>query len=256
MTAREWVRDAFAETYPIVYPDRTQEAADLEVASPVIREATAPVDGAPHRVLDVSCGGGRHVRAMRSAGLNAWGTDLSPWLITLASRKAPSSGHVTCADNRRLPFADGAFSRVTWMFNPFGYLDSPEADAELLREVARVVSTAPGAGILLETFNLAHTFARFKPYVGFDYGGWQVVQLRALEQVFPPVMTNRVVVTPPEGHADRTPIEYTERLRIYDPAMLTQMFAAAGFTAIRLLGDWDGVPFDKSAPRCIVDARR
>ena len=120
---KEWFERWFGEEYKALYPHRDEAQAATQVGA-VARAAKAlPA----WRILDVGCGAGRHLRALRQAGLTAFGADLSPVLI----RDARLSGLNVCrADMRRLPFRDQAFQLVTCFFTSFGYFATAEEDAK------------------------------------------------------------------------------------------------------------------------------
>jgi 23S rRNA (guanine745-N1)-methyltransferase len=77
----------------------------------------AALEGTAHahsRLLDVGCGEGSVTAGLvQQLGLEGWGTDISVPAIDLAARSFPSLHWIVANADRRLPFADGAFSVVT-----------------------------------------------------------------------------------------------------------------------------------------------
>ena len=73
------------------------------------------LDTADHpAVLDVGCGEGAwlgYLSAQRE--VDAWGTDLSTPAIELAARRRPQATWVIANADRRLPFVDRSFDRIT-----------------------------------------------------------------------------------------------------------------------------------------------
>ena len=119
---RPWYVEAFGSLYPIIYAHRSDEAAATEVA--FIRENTEiPSKG---RILDLACGHGRHLRALKAAGHQGIGLDLSREL--LVEGQSHEVAPVVQGDMRRLPFADDAFSAVLSFFTSFGYFPTSEED--------------------------------------------------------------------------------------------------------------------------------
>lgn len=86
----------------------------------------------PARVLDVGCGRGWAVRALRARGIHAWGADPAP---ALAGLILPPDHHVR-APADRLPFPDGAFD-VVLCADVLAHIPEPFV-ARSLREMLRV----------------------------------------------------------------------------------------------------------------------
>ncbi len=83
-------------------------------------------------VLDVACGSGRHVRSLKSLGLQAIGIDFSIGMLSEA-RKLGKDDYVL-ADARELPFASDSFGCCICMGNSVGSFSEPEsAISEMLR---------------------------------------------------------------------------------------------------------------------------
>lgn len=87
---------------------------------------------APSAVLDVGCGLGGMVQALRDRGIDAWGVDPAPALATLS--RVPA--HHIRAPADRLPFASGAFDLVLCV-DVLAHIPEPFV-ARSLRELARV----------------------------------------------------------------------------------------------------------------------
>jgi len=94
----------------------------------------------PRRILDLNCGIGRHSIELGKRGISVLGTDLSPYFIQIA-RKRAKSHQVT--DKVRFKVADmrtiGAvlakerFDGVINLENSFGYYDD-KTNADILRQ--------------------------------------------------------------------------------------------------------------------------
>lgn len=98
-------------------------------------------------VLDIGCGEGAWLgfwSAQREIG--AWGTDLSTPAIELAARRLPRATWVIANADRRLPFADGSFDRITSLTAR----RNPEEFARLLAPGGRLVIVLPGPEDLIE----------------------------------------------------------------------------------------------------------
>ena len=175
---KEWFERWFGEEYKALYPHRDEAQAAVQVGAVVravqaanaagVSNAASPLE-APGRILDVGCGAGRHLRALRASGLHAFGVDLSPVLL----RDARASGlSVARADMRRLPFHKASFDLVTCFFTSFGYFATAEEDLAVLsgfRDLAR-----PSGFVFLDLPNAAHLTAHLVPSEVVELAGRHV----------------------------------------------------------------------------------
>lgn len=109
--------------------------------------------------LEVGCGEGRIVRALRAAGYDIQGVDVSETLVAAARRVDPQ-GRYTVADAARLPFPDGAFSLVV-AFMAFQDIDDFQG---AIAEAGRVLR--PGGHLcfaILHPLRTAGAFAAEEP---------------------------------------------------------------------------------------------
>ena len=134
MSLPNWWEQAFGPLYAEVYHHRDDASAALEINGllPRLREQSGVV-------IDAACGGGRHLAALRKAGIPALGFDLSPDLLGLAAQRAPCRGHLVRGDLRRPPFAEGSCGAVLLLFTAFGYFDD-QGNADCLSALGRLLS--------------------------------------------------------------------------------------------------------------------
>jgi SAM-dependent methyltransferase len=98
------------------------------------------------RVLDVGCGPGRHSLALRAAGIDVVGLDIS-----LAFLQAGGPGQWVRADARALPFVRNSFDVVMSLCQGgFGLLGGSD-DAGVVAQMAAAVR--PGGRIVLSAFS-------------------------------------------------------------------------------------------------------
>ncbi|MBA3686098.1 MAG: methyltransferase domain-containing protein, partial [Planctomycetes bacterium] len=138
----DWWRDAFGAGYAEVYAHRDDASAAAEVAGllPRLRAAPGPV-------LDAGCGNGRHLAALRQAGIAAYGFDFSRAQLESARERPSIAGRLACADLRAPPLADAAWGAVVLLFTGFGYFSDAENAATLAR-LARLL--APGGWLVVD----------------------------------------------------------------------------------------------------------
>ncbi len=116
-------------------------AAEGEIIRTMVRKVR---EARPASVLDLGCGPGRYLAALRRAlpASDLTGADLSPFMLELArDRLATAPGiRLVHGDARQLPFDDASFEAIT-ATHFFGHLPKAEA-AAALAEARRLL--APG----------------------------------------------------------------------------------------------------------------
>ena len=225
----EWYEEAFRADYLRVYPHRDDAAAAAEVADLAGR---VPGLGAGRRVLDLGCGAGRHLRALRAAGARPVGADLSPDLLAEARRRGARC-LIRC-DTRALPFRDGAFDAVASFFTSFGYFGPGAGDAEALGEAARVL--AAGGGLVLDLPDADAVRGGLVPRSERAEGRASILEERRLLDGGRRV-EKRVTVR--EDGRERS---WTESVRLYGPGEVEAMAAGAGLRPLDRLSSLGGAP--------------
>ena len=106
------------------------------------------------KILDVGCGVGQVVKALRDRKLDAQGVDVSKPNIRKANDLV---GHCELYDGGRLPFSDGQFD-AAGAFNVLEHVDEPE---QFLEELVRVVR--PGGRLVVSSPNFLRVLG-FRDY--------------------------------------------------------------------------------------------
>jgi SAM-dependent methyltransferase len=239
---REWFREWFGEEYLALYPHRNEEEAREAVA--LFRSVSSIAPGAP--VLDLACGAGRHLRELRSAGIDASGLDLSGTLLRNA-RSASATDPLIRADMRRIPLASGAVDGLTSFFTSFGYFADPDDDLQVLAEMARVLS--PGGSFMLDFLNAGRVRRDLVAEDQRTIGGRRVRQTREIEEG---VVVKRILIEPVDGGHAR---DFEERVRLYAPDDLVSLLARVGLRTDHRFGDYRGAAFGEGSQRLILAGR-
>jgi SAM-dependent methyltransferase len=232
-----WYRRAFGSNYVSVYAHRDEEEAERAVR---LLERLTPLAGA--RVLDVACGAGRHMQALRACRARAIGLDLSDVLARRAAAVAP----VALGDMRLLPFADRAFDGLVNMFTSFGYFERREENERVLREAARVLRE--GGWLLFDYLNAEVAVARLVPEGERVIEGARIRERRSYDPTTR-VLTKEIRCV--DTRSGRTE-EWTERLVLFRRAEIESMLGGAGFDVRAHFGDYDGGPALPESPRLIL----
>lgn len=234
-----WWNTAFTAAYQEVYHHRSDQQAAAEVAGllPRLRQAPGPI-------IDAGCGAGRHLAALRSAGLTAVGFDLSCDLLASARRREACTGRLARGDLRAPPFTDGC-GAVLCLFTAFGYFDD-QGNADCLAGLARLV--APGGWVLLDLPEPGRLRHRLVPEsVRVTPGGWRVSERRRLTA---DRVEKDVEACPPTGD----PVCWHESVRLYGQDELLHLAGGAGL-AMDVVWPGLGGPDDQSG-RLVAWMRR
>lgn len=239
-----WYVAAFRADYLAVYRHRDLESARREADYLIAR-------GVSGTVLDLCCGYGRHVLALRERGVAAFGLDLSAELLR-ESRGLPGAaelaGRLVRADARAVPILDARADAVVSLFSSFGYFEERE-DREVLSAVARVLRR--GGRLVLDLMNPARVRSRLVPASESSRDGLRIEERRSLAEGGRRV-EKAVLLTSPDGRQR----SWRESVRLYEPAEIDALLGAGGFEVERRDGGFEGEPYSPGAPRQIVHARR
>jgi SAM-dependent methyltransferase len=241
----DWFNNHF---YMTVYRHRSQHDADRAVAL-LLQTLPAHVMEAVSsaRVLDVCCGGGRHLRALADAGFEVAGLDLSETLLALAREALGHHQAMLYKCDMREPYPGGHYDCVTNFFTSFGYFSDHDENCLVLRRVRDALK--PDGWFFFDFLN-AHALAEtLIPEDTQIVEEMTVIQKRRIEAGF--VKKDITVID-----EQRTRHDFTEQVRLYTLNELEWMFTNAGLSIRATFGDYDGSVFTETAPRLILAAQR
>lgn len=130
------------------------------------------------RILDLSCGIGRHAIPLAKRGFQVVGYDPSSFYLQKAQQRANSEVH---GNKKCITFyvgeidlvaeilslnREGEFNAIISMFNSIGYATT-EHDFKLFKDVLSLGAT--GAILITETDNRDYHIRNFLPYVNYDF---------------------------------------------------------------------------------------
>ncbi len=248
--APPWYVTAYGENYYQAYKD--QYSPD---------ETRAEVDGvvqrlelAPHaRVLDLSCGFGRHSVELAKRGFQVTGLDLSPQLLGHAREAAAAAGvRVTWinADVRDIPQPDTPYDAVVSLFSSFGLLGSDDEELMVAQAVARVLT--PGGGMLIETVNREIMLRRWMPVRWREQPDGTIVCDKLKFDAGTGILHSEETVALPDGQRTRS----VDQLRLWSFSELALLLRVSGFEAITPFGDLSGGAYTWDSYRMVAVARR
>ena len=229
MDVGEWFKDWFDKDYAAIYGHRDGLEAEAAVAMALARAPQL----AAGPVLDLGCGGGRHLAVLRRGNGLAFGLDLSRDLLALAP--AELRPWLLRGDMRALPVRPASLAGICMWFTPFGYFSDAQNRALFhhLRDLLR-----PGGVLVLDYLNAGFVRAHLVPEDEQLHGGMRVLSRRTLEG---DRLVKRMTIT----HLETGRVRLAEEsLRLYDPAELRAMAAQSGLECRWEAGDYQGARFD------------
>jgi SAM-dependent methyltransferase len=150
-----WWQQAFHQDYEELYAHRDDASAAAEIAGiiPRLRQVGGPI-------LDMGCGNGRHLAALRAAGLHAFGCDWSEPLLRKAQQRPAISSLIMRGDMRQPPVTTG-WGAVILLFTSFGYFPDDE-NKRCFQALAGLIKS--GGWLLLDVPNKQHVEKNLIPF--------------------------------------------------------------------------------------------
>jgi SAM-dependent methyltransferase len=244
-----WWTTFFDEDYLATYLVRRTDDEDDAEAQGVARLAGL---GEGATVLDAPCGYGRIAIPLARRGHRVTGLDLSRVQLDEARRRLDELPGVDLelvqGDLRALPFGDDSFDAVLNLFTSIGYTGE-EGDAQLLRELARVVR--PGGRMVLETMHRDRLVTIFTPrtWVPLPDGSMFLQERR-----FDPA-SGISTETHTRLHPDGRRSDRRFQLRCYAVPEIVRLVEEAGFRDVACAGGYDGEPLTRDS-RLVLAATR
>lgn len=245
----EWFEDeSFWSTWrPSMFPEERWEEACGEADCAL--ELLGIGEGA--HILDLCCGPGRHSLELARRGYAVTAVDRNEEFLGNLRESAEDEGlqiEIVRADMREF-VREGAFDAAINLFTSFGYFENQEDDRRVVRNL--FASLRPGGPLLIEMIGkeiLARIFNPSECRVAED--GSLRIQIRELARDWTWIENRWIVVRNGER------IEHRVAHRLYSAAELMALLAEAGFEEFECYGQLSGAPYDHTAQRLVVLARK
>lgn len=245
-----WYVTAYGENYYQAYKGQySPEETRAEVDGVVRRLELAP----PARILDLSCGFGRHSVEMARRGFRVTGLDLSPQLLRHA-RDAANAAHVDVtwvqADMRDIPVPAEPYHAVVSLFSSFGLLGTDEEELKVAQAIARALS--PGGRALIETVNREIMLRRWKPMRWREQSDGTIVCDKLRFDAATGILHSEETTALPDGQRMRS----SDQLRLWSFTELALLLRVSGLQSITPFGSLDGEPYTWDSYRMVAVAQK
>jgi SAM-dependent methyltransferase len=245
---REWFDDDrfWRDLFPFMFPE-TRFAAAVRQVGQALKLAKPRGKSA----LDLCCGPGRYSIALARRRFAVTGVDRTAYLLAEARRRARAARvkiEWVQADMRDF-VRPGAFDLVLNMFTSFGYFDDKREDLGVLRNI--LASLRAGGVFLIDVVGKEQLARIFQPTTSEELpGGARLVQRHEVSDDWTRIRNEWILIR--RGRARIFKFHHT----IYSGQELRDRMEQAGFTDVRLYGDFGGSDYDRNALRLIAVGRK
>ncbi len=246
--SKEWFDDdAFwEELYPFMFPEKRFAGTGREVDQAL---KLAKPNG--KRVLDLCCGPGRCSVALAKRGFSVTGVDRTKWLLAQAKRRARAARvkiEWVRADMRDF-VRPGTFDLVLSMFTSFGYFDDKREDLTVLGNICNTLR--PGGVCLIDVAGKEQLARIFQPTISETLpDGSRLVQRHEVFDDWTRIRNEWILIR--RGRARSFHFHHT----VYSGLELRDRLEQAGFTRVKIYGDFDGGDYGTNAKRLIAVGRK
>ncbi|HWA84366.1 MAG TPA: class I SAM-dependent methyltransferase [Fimbriimonadaceae bacterium] len=245
-TRRDWHEDdefwKLAE--PFMFDDIRIQSARPEVEQIVNLARIEP----PASVLDLCCGPGRHSVEFARKGFAVTGVDRTARYLERARKAAGGLPVEWVHEDARRFVRPGRFDLAVNLYTSFGYFESPEDDLLVASNFAE--SLKPGGMLVMQLMGKEVIVKRFAERTWEQRGDATLLQDHRLHPNFSAI-ENRWTLLTPSGVKE---IGFV--VRLYAATEMEALLRRAGFSTVRFLGSLEGLPYDQTALRMVVLARK
>lgn len=243
-----WFEEWFdSPLYEKLYSNRNEEEAILlaDLIGKII-----PKNRFSH-LLDLGCGRGRHSLTLAERGYNVTGTDLSPSAIekatSLALERELTDVRFEVRDMRD-PL-DVTFDAIVNLFTTFGYFLDDDENRSVIQSVSTMLKSE--GVFVMDYLNPAVVAENLISSEEGEYGSYHYKIQRHIENemVFKTIRF--------EGADLPEPVEYQERVKLYELGWFKTEFRKNGLNLINCYGNYKGAPYsEKESPRMLMVAQK
>jgi len=243
-----WFKEWFdSPLYEKLYAYRNKNEANK--LADLIEQEIPP--GQFPNILDLGCGRGRHSITLAERGYYVTGIDLSEDVIAkakqIAGEKNLGNLHFEVGDMRR-PL-DRTFHAVLNLFTTFGYFLRDNENARVVQSVGQMLNKN---GVFILDYLNAYKVK--KDLVTEQQEDYQDMKVHIQREIRGNMVYKHIRFT---GQNLNKPIEYHERVKLYERDWFENTFSTCNFRLEKCYGSYEGVEFKKEeSPRLLMIARK
>jgi len=238
----DWYASAFDTLYPILYAHRSVESARQEAAF-AIEQLKLDECGI---VLDLCCGGGRHLLHLATSCHELIGLDYSGDLLAIAKDHLPERVQLVRGDMRALPFVS-AFDAAANFFTSFGYFQEEAENRAVLESLSRALK--PGGRFFMDYLNPEYVVNTLVPASEREHEGLLIEERRWID-------CGRVNKTTRVFEDGVLKADASESVRLYPLECMRELLADAGLAVEAVYGNYDAASYCSERPRMILVGQR
>ena len=201
-------------------------------------------------ICDLCCGPGRHSLELGRLGFCVTGVDRTGLYIEEAKKKADERElNIRFVQDDMRSFCEpNAFDAVINIFTSFGYFEEATDDKLVLQNIYK--SLKEDGRFLIDIIGKEVLARIFQEKRWYEEGGVIVLEEAKLNEDWSSIENRWIIIS------DDRREEFRFTLRLYSAAQLSELLKSCGFGEVEIYGDLSGSPYDQTAKRLIVVARK